>query len=75
MNKINWIKDKVRSDEYYFSRHGDQERKNDNLTLMEIEEVLHDGKILDHYSDTGRGESCLVIGFTKHGRVLGGLTK
>jgi hypothetical protein len=33
MFEIDWIKAKVRKGEYHFSRHGEQERQNDNLTL------------------------------------------
>ena len=52
------------------SEHGDQERQNDNLTLAEIEEALLTGRILEHYEDTGRGESCLVAGFTQMGNPI-----
>lgn len=52
------------------SEHGDQERQNDNLNLAEIEEALLTGRILEHYEDTGRGESCLVAGFTHLGKPI-----
>ncbi|MEM2915723.1 MAG: DUF4258 domain-containing protein [Candidatus Bathyarchaeia archaeon] len=35
--------------EYYFSKHGDQERQNENLTVAEIEEALLTGRILEQY--------------------------
>ena len=56
-----WIKDKIRSSEYYVSRHGDQERQNDNLSFFDVEESLLNGRILEQYADTGRGESCLAV--------------
>ncbi|MBF0536708.1 MAG: DUF4258 domain-containing protein [Nitrospirae bacterium] len=28
------------------------------------------GRILEHYEDTGRGESCLVVGFTEIGKSI-----
>ena len=62
-----WIHDRIRADEYYFSRHGDQERQNENLTVIEITEALLVGRVLEQYIDTGRGESCLVAGFTSSG--------
>jgi hypothetical protein len=40
------------------------ERKADNLTLAQVEEALLNGKILEQYPDTGRGESCLVVGLS-----------
>jgi hypothetical protein len=67
MLKIDWIQDCVRKGEYYFSKHGDQERQNDNLTVEDVEEALTTGRILEQYGDTGRGESCLVGGFTEGG--------
>ena len=70
MFDIVWIQSKVRDGDYYFSRHGDQERQNDNLTVSEVEEALMTGRILEQYEDTGRGESCLVVGFTDSGKPL-----
>jgi hypothetical protein len=40
MFDIEWIKNKIKNDEDYFSRHADQERQNDNLTQIEIKEAL-----------------------------------
>lgn len=70
MFDIEWIKTKVRNSEEYFSMHGEQERQNDNLTITEVREALLNGIILDQYQDTGRGESCLVVGFTMRGKPL-----
>ena len=70
MLDIVWIQSRIREGQYYFSRHGDQERQNDNLTLAEIEEALLSGLLLEEYEDTGRGESCLVVGFTAQGKPL-----
>ena len=70
MFKIEWIHRKVSEDEYYFTKHGDQERKNDNLRISEVEEALLNGRILEQYEDTGRGKSCLVVGFTNDGKPL-----
>jgi hypothetical protein len=67
MLDIAWIRDRVMEGEYYISRHGDQERQNENLTVSEVEAALLNGRILEHYPDTGRGESCLVVGFTRTG--------
>lgn len=70
MLKIEWIIERVQKDEYYFSKHGDQERQNENLLIAEIEEALLSGRILEHYDDTGRGENCLVVGFTNSGKPV-----
>ena len=70
MFDIDWIGAKVRSKNYYFSKHADQERQNDNLFIEEVEDALLSGRILEQYEDTGRGESCLVVGFTEHGKPI-----
>ncbi len=70
MFDIKWIQDKLRKEEYYFSRHGDKERQNDNLTILEVEEAILSGMILEQYVDTGRGESCLIVGFTNFGKPI-----
>jgi len=40
------------------------------LTIEEIEEALLTGRVLEQYEDTGRGESCLVVGFTESVKPL-----
>ena len=64
------IKQQVETDSYFFSQHGDNERINDNLTIFEVEEALLNGQILEDYKDNKRGESCLVVGFTKSGKPI-----
>ncbi|MBA7518464.1 hypothetical protein ES705_10534 [subsurface metagenome] len=70
MIEIKWIRSKVKKGEYYFSRHGDLERQNENLLITEVEEVLLTGRILEKYKDTGRGESCMVAGFSDSGKPI-----
>ena len=70
MIDIDWIREKVKQSEYYFSKHGDQARQADNLTIIEVEESLLTGRILEQYPDTGRGESCLVAGFSDDGKPI-----
>ena len=38
--------------------------------MAEVEEALLTGRVLEQYEDTGRGESCLVVGFTENGKPL-----
>jgi len=75
MNKVTMlleknIRNKIQKNCYYFSRHADQERQNDDLMISEIEEAILNGRILEKYKDTGRGESCLVAGFTEEGKPI-----
>lgn len=61
--KLEDIKSLIRNNRYVYSVHAETERKADELTFTQIEEALLSGMILEQYPDTGRGESCLVIGF------------
>ncbi|KOR28663.1 hypothetical protein TI03_04200 [Achromatium sp. WMS1] len=70
MITIEWIKKKVAEEQYYYSKHGDQERQNDDLSINDIEESLINGRVLEQYEDTGRGASCLVVGFTNFGKPV-----
>ena len=70
MFDFNWIKNKIKVSDYNFSRHGDKERQNDNLSIQEVEEAISNGKILEQYEESIRGESCLVVGFTNYGKPV-----
>jgi hypothetical protein len=63
MMDIEEIKAKIRDDQYLYSLHAEVERRVDELTFAQVEEALLGGEILEQYPDTGRGESCLVVGF------------
>ncbi|MBW4461516.1 MAG: DUF4258 domain-containing protein [Nodosilinea sp. WJT8-NPBG4] len=61
---IEGIQEKIRAEEYVYTSHADIERKADDLTLMQVEEALLNGEVLEQYPDTGRGESCLILGYS-----------
>lgn len=58
------IKDRVRQNQYVYTTHAEIERKADNLTFAQVEDALLKGTILERYPDTGRGESCLIVGLS-----------
>jgi len=62
--EIKIIRKKLKDNEYVYSLHAEIERKADELTFHQIEKALLNGEILEDYPDTGRGESCLVLGFS-----------
>lgn len=64
--EIDLIKAKIKNEEYVYSLHADLERKSDDLTLQEVENALLNGEILEEYPDTGRGVSCLIVGFSNN---------
>ena len=57
------IRAKVAAGEYVYSQHAEIERRADGLTFAQIEAAIRAGTILEQYPDTGRGESCLIVGF------------
>ena len=59
---IDEIKTRVRADQYVYTLHAEIERRADDLTFAQIEYALLNGEILEQYPDTGRGESCLIVG-------------
>jgi hypothetical protein len=61
---IEAIKAKVRLSQYVYSQHAEIERRAEDLTFAQIEDALLSGEILEQYPDTGRGESCLIVGFS-----------
>ena len=60
---LDQIKAKVEASEFFLSAHADIERSNDNLKVTQIQEALLNAQLLEDYADTGRGESCLIVGF------------
>ena len=70
MITINWIKQKVIENDYFFSQHADTERQKDELGISEIEEAMFNGMILEIYPSDQRGESCLLVGFSNFGKPV-----
>ena len=60
---IEEIRAKIRRSQYVYTHHAEIERREEDLTFVQIEQALLNGGILEHYPDTGRGESCLIVGF------------
>ena len=63
---IDEVKSKVKANMYVYTYHAEIERISDDLTFDQIEDALLNGEILEKYDDTGRGESCLIVGFAKN---------
>lgn len=42
---------------YYFTAHAYEERMNDALTILEVEQAIENARIIEYYEDSGRGES------------------
>lgn len=58
-----WISECVARGEYIVTRHADEERRNDDISVSSLERVLTDAEILEDYPEDKRGRSCLVLGW------------
>jgi hypothetical protein len=67
---IEWIRERILKNEYYYSLHADAERMNDDLTIAEVETAIVKGRIIEEYEDSGRGESALAAGFSNTGKPV-----
>lgn len=63
MMDIETIKAKVHQNKLVFSSHAEEERMDEGLTVEEVITAILNDEILEQYPDTGRGISCLVLGF------------
>lgn len=48
---------------YEFTIHAQRERLADDLDVVEVEEAIEKGELLEEYSDDPRGWSCLILGY------------
>ena len=64
---IEWIRQQVRSGNYEFSGHADDERQAERIPIADVEETLLNGEILEDYPNDPRGPSCLVLGHRSPG--------
>lgn len=60
----------VRGGHYRYTVHGARQRIARGLRRHEIEEVIADGEIIEHYPEHHLGPACLVLGRSGAGRVI-----
>ncbi len=60
----------VKLGNYLFSEHADEERTKDNFSAEEIEEAILSGKVIEERLDDPRGESRLIAGQNKKGKLI-----
>lgn len=60
----------IRTRNYLFSEHADEERTKDKLTVEEIEEAILSGEVIEERLDDSRGESRLIAGQSKGGKLI-----
>lgn len=59
---IEFIRRAVALNRYEISQHAERERRNDGLSLADIENAVRIGEVIEEYPDDPRGARCLVFG-------------
>jgi len=74
VDKLNlkYFRTLIRGERYRLTQHAEKERETDKITIEEIEQALlsQKGEILEKYPNDPRGESCLILGFTKEQKPI-----
>jgi len=63
---IEFIKEKIKADEYEISFHAEKERYTEKIKIDDIENAIYNGVILENYKKDPRGESCLILGYSQN---------
>jgi len=66
---ISEIKQKVRDEHYEISLHAEKERYAEDISILDLENALLNGEIIEDYPEDPRGKSCLVLGYSD-GRAI-----
>lgn len=59
------IQKRVQAGQFRLSIHAEIEAEADNLDISQIVDSILASEVLEQYPDTGRGESCLLVGFSE----------
>jgi len=66
----NAISSKIAAGSFEFSKHAVDQLMRRKILVHEVREALSKPEILEHYPNDKYGPSCLVLGFSLHGRAL-----
>jgi hypothetical protein len=67
---IDAIRDKIRNDEFEFSKHAVDQTILRKITVSEIREIIASAEIIEDYPEDKYGPSCLLFGATRNQRPL-----
>jgi len=70
MDILAHIREKVLANEYEISIHAEREREAEHVTVSELEASVKNGELLEDYPNDPRGHSCLLLGYSEHGRAI-----
>ena len=67
---IDWIKEQVKKVNYQLRVHAIERASLRGIDPLDIKETLLSGWIIETYPNDGRGESCLVYGMNRDGKII-----
>jgi Domain of unknown function (DUF4258) len=70
VKKIEEIRDQLQAGQFEFSRHAFRRTVERNISEQEIREVGENVIIIEDYPEDKYSPSCLLLGFTRSGKVL-----
>lgn len=70
MSVLDDVRHKIARDEFEYSQHAVDQSILRGIRVDELREAVASGEIIEDYPDDKYGPSCLVLGFTEHGRPL-----
>lgn len=60
----------IASELYEISQHAERERRNDDLSIADLENAVLNGEIVEDYPADPRGASCLISGKSVDGKPV-----
>lgn len=67
---LRFIRSRIRAKQYRLTRHATIIRLERGITIAELEQVLLNGAVIEHYPDAQPYPSCLVLGWLISGDPL-----
>ncbi len=64
------LQEKVRTDQFEFSKHATDQSIKRDISVREAKEAILRGEVIEGYPDDKYGPSCLIFGSTSDGRPL-----
>ncbi len=67
-----YLRTLIREEKYRLTHHAEKERESDKITIKEIEQAFLSQRceIIEKYPNDPRGESYLILGFTKEQKPI-----
>jgi len=67
---IQQIRNKIRKNEFEFSKHATDQSIIRRISVAEVRQAIASGEVIEDYPDDKYGPSCLISGFTQAERPL-----